>query len=319
VNPLTVSSGCVLNGVPAMLNSTCTRVLNQVQPYLGYNAIDTLRTIFNSNYNSLQAKVTKKFSGNTYLDANFTWARDLTNAPADYSGFIQNIYNINGDYGRAALDRNQVLNIDGVLEEPWFRDQKDLAGRALGGWELTFIYAVNSGLPSTISASAGSQVVYNLPNSTASIYNNQTNGGVVSDNAGLHISGSTSTSLRINQIGDPNSPGNLTKIHNKYYESTSSPWFYSGAFAAGAPNSPVAGTAKRGTVQGPGFNRLDLGVHRNFKINERISFQFRAEAFNAVNHVNVNAIGTTATSSTFGEVTGYRDMRIMQFAGRFTF
>jgi hypothetical protein len=319
VNPLTVSSGCVLNGVPAMLNSTCTRVLNQIQPYLGYNAIDTLRTIFNSNYNSLQAKVTKKFSGNTYLDANFTWSRDLTNAPADYSGFIQNIYNINGDYGRAALDRNQVLNIDGVFDEPWFRAQKDFAGRALGGWELSFIYAINSGLPSTISASAGSQVVYNLPGGAASAYNNQLNGGVVSDNAGLHISGSTSTSLRINQIGDPNSPANLPKIHSKYYESSNSPWFYSGAFAAGAPNSPVAGTAKRGTVQGPGFNRLDLGVHRNFKISDRISFQFRAEAFNAVNHVNVNAIGTTATSGTFGEVTGYRDMRIMQFAGRFTF
>jgi hypothetical protein len=123
----------------------------------------------------------------------------------------------------------------------------------------------------------------------------------------------------VNQIGDPNSPGNLSRIHNKNYEVASAPWFYSGAFAAPAPNNPVPANAKRGTIQGPGFNRLDLGVHRNFKITERTSFQFRAEAFNAINHVNVNAIGTTATSSTFGEVTGYRDMRIMQFAGRFTF
>ncbi len=113
VNPLSASSGCVLNGVPAMISSTCTRVLNQIQPYLGYNAIDTLRTIFNSNYNSMQVKATKRFAGNTFIDANFTWSRDLTNNPSDYSGFIENIYNINGDYGRATLDRNKVLNIDG--------------------------------------------------------------------------------------------------------------------------------------------------------------------------------------------------------------
>ena len=67
VNPETVSSGCyiTINGVniPANISSTCTRVVNQIEPYLGYGAIDTLRTIFNSNYNSLQAKVTKRFSG----------------------------------------------------------------------------------------------------------------------------------------------------------------------------------------------------------------------------------------------------------------
>ena len=318
VNPTTVSSGCKINGVPAMISSTCTRVLNQIEPYLGYGAIDTLRTMFTSNYNSLQAKVTKRFSGATYIDANVTWSRDLTNNPSDYSGFIQNIYNINGDYGRASLDRNKVFNFDGVFEEPWFRDQKDLTGRLLGGWEGTFVYAIDSGLPSTISASAGSVVHYNI-DGLASIYNGQVNGGEVSDNAGLHISGPTSTSLRVNQIGNPNSAGNTTKLHNAQYESPNSPWFYSGAFAAGAANSPTPGTAKRGTVQGPGFNRLDLGIHRNFRIAGNVVFQFRAEAFNAINHVNVNSIGTTATSSTFGEVTGYRDMRIMQFAGRFTF
>ncbi len=85
------------------------------------------------------------------------------------------------------------------------------------------------------------------------------------------------------------------------------------------PEQPDPATAKRGTIQGPGFNRLDLGVYRNFRIWERVNFQFRAEAFNAVNHTNVQSIGTTATSGTFGEVTGYRDARIMQFAGKFTF
>jgi hypothetical protein len=309
-------------GVPAVaafLSSTCDLVLNQIKPYLGYFSVDGLRTIFSSNYNSMQVKATKRFYGKTFIDVNYTWSRDLTNAPADYSGFIQNIYNVNGDYGRAPDDRNQVISIDGVLEEPFFRDQKDLKGRVLGGWELSGIYAVNSGLPSTIAASGGLQINYNLPGGVPSYLNNATNGGYETDNAGLSVLGNTNAGLRPNQLGNPNQAGNAGKIHNKTYSSSASPWFYTGAFAAPAPNSPAPGSAKRGTIQGPGFNVLDLGVYRNFKIWERLAFQFRAEAFNALNHTNVNSIGTTATSGTFGEVTGYRDARIMQFAGKFTF
>lgn len=318
VDPASSGSACRLNGLPAMSSGTCDRVLRQIVPYLGYDAIDSMRSIFNSNYNSLQVKATKRFSGKTYLDANYTWSRDLTNAPADYSGFIQNVYNINGDYGRASLDRNQVFSFDGVLEEPWFRDQNGLKGRALGGWQLSFIYSMNSGLPSTVAASGGLPVLYNLPTSTG-YFNNAANGGTMTDNAGLNILNTTSTGLRPNQIGDPNQAWSARKIHNKTYASASAPWFYSGAFAAPAPNSPVPGTAKRGSIQGPGFNNLDLGIYRNFRIWERLNFQFRGEAFNALNHTNVNTIGTTATSATFGEVTGYRDARILQLAGKFTF
>ena len=320
VTPTTASSGCLYPNTttPAFLNSTCDRVLNQIKPYLGYFAIDTMRSIFNSNYNSMQVKVTKRFYGKTYIDANYTWSRDLTNAQADYSFFVQNIYNINADYGRAAVDRTQVLNLDGVFEEPFFRDQKDLKGRMLGGWELSAIYSVDSGLPLTVSASGGSRINYNLPGGVASIYNNSTDGGYETDNAGLSVLGNTNAGLRPNQIGDPNT-GNGVKIHNKNYASSSSPWFYTGAFAAPSPTSIVPGTARRGTIQGPGFSRLDLGVFRNFRIYQRLNFQFRAEAFNAPNHTNVNSVGTSATASSFGEVTGYRDARILQFAGKFSF
>lgn len=318
VVPSSSGSTCTLSGLPAMLNSTCDRVLNQIVPYLGYQAIDSLRTIFSSNYNSLQVKATKRFSGKTYIDANYTWARDLTNSPADYSGFIQNIYNIRGDYGRASVDRKQVFSVDGVYQEPFFRDQKGLKGRLLGGWEVSGMFRVNSGLPLTVAASGGSTITYNLPDGIPSVYNNATTGGTMTDNAGLRILGSTSTGLRPNQIGNPNK-GNGIKIHNKSYNSHALPWFYTGAFAAPAANSAVPGTAHRGTIAGPGFNSLDLGVFRDFRIVERLNFQLRGEAFNAMNHTNVNTVGTTSTSSTFGEVTGFRDARILQVAGKFTF
>jgi hypothetical protein len=316
VTPTTASSGCVIGTTAAFLNSTCDRVLNQIKPYLGYFAIDAMRSVFNSNYNSLQVKATKRFSGHTYIDANYTWSRDLTNAQADYSGVIQNIYNINGDYGRAAIDRTNILNFDGVFELPWYRDQKGLKGHLIGGWELSGIYAINSGLPLTVSASGGSTITYN---GVTSGFNNQTNGGIETDNAGLSVLGNTNAGLRPNQIGDPNQGYGVSLKHSKAYEQANALWFYPGAFAAPAPTSIVPGTAKRGTIAGPGFQRFDVGVFRNFRIYERLAFQFRAEAFNATNHTNVQSIGTAATSGTFGEITGYRDARILQFAGKFSF
>lgn len=318
VQPSNSGSACINpdTGTQSFLNSTCDRVLNQIRPYLGYFAIDALETAFSSNYNSLQASVKKQLWGHSYLDANYTWSKDLTNAQADYSGFIQNTYDPNADYGRAAVDRNNVFNFDAVLEEPWFRDQKGLKGRALGGWEISAIYAVNSGLPLTISASSAYTPNYNLPAGVTSIYNGRTNTGYITDNAGLGILGNTNAGLRLNQIGDPNT-GHGVKIHNKGYNAL---WFYTGAFAAPDQNSSVPATAHRGTIQGPGFQRLDLGIHRNFRIYNRLVFQFRAEALNAANHTNVQSVTTAAgSSSLLGEVTGYRDARIMQFAGKFTF
>jgi hypothetical protein len=199
---------------------------------------------------------------------------------------------------------------------PWFRDQRGVKGRLIGGWEVSGIYAADSGLPLTVSASAAYSPSYNLPGSGVSVLNGRTNTGYETDNAGLSVLGNTNAGLRPNQIGDPNS-GHGLKIHNKTYESL---WFYTGAFAAASPNSDIPGTARRGTIQGPGFQRLDVGIHRNFRIYNRLKFQFRAEAFNAANHTNVNAVSTSiGSSTTFGEVTGYRDARILQFSGRFDF
>jgi hypothetical protein len=320
VGKVTPVSTCIDpdTNAPAFLNASCSVMLNQIKPYLGYFSVDALRTIFNSNYNSLQAKVTKHFKGKTYIDANYTWSRDLTNAQSDYSGsgFPQNIYNIGQEYGRAAVDRGQILTVDGVLEEPWFREQKGLTGRALGGWEISGIYTAGSGLPLTATAGSFALGQYNLPGGLTSVYNNRTNTGYATDNAGLSMLGNTATGLRPDMIGNPNA-GHNVKIHNKGYHQL---WFYTGAFANPNPatNTSAPGNERRGTIQGPGFGKVDLGVFRNFRIRERLTFQFRAEAFNATNHTNVNSV-TTSEGTLFGEVTGYRDARIMQFAGKFTF
>ncbi len=322
VNPINVSSTCVLPGtggttgvpaVPAFISTLCDRGLNQIKPYLGFFAIDAVRSIFSSNYNSLQVKATKRFAGQSLVDINYTFSRDLTNSQNDYSTPPQNTYNINADYGRAADDRNNVITFDFIYELPYKKDQRGLVGHVVGGWETSGIVAVNSGLPLTVTESAGATINY-LANGAAytSALNGQTTGGYTNDAAGLGILGNTNAGIRPDQIGNPNN-GYGQKIHQRLL------WFYTGAFSTPTPQSARVGNDKRGSVNGPGFNRIDLGLFRNFKIHEGLNFQFRSEAYNLLNHTNFQTVSTSASASNFGQVTSTRDNRILQFAGKLEF
>ena len=196
-----------LSRQPAFTSTTCEQQLNQIRPYPGYLNVNITSTIFTANYNGLQVKTTKKFSGQSYIDANYTWSRALTNAINDYSTAPQNVYNINGDYGRAVYDRTNILTFDGVYELPWYRDQKGVVGHLIGGWELTGLYTINSGLPLTVTlSSAGGTICYACTTTaTQTSVLGLANGGVANDSAGLGIMNSPDpASLRPNQVLNPN-------------------------------------------------------------------------------------------------------------------
>ena len=69
-----------------------------------------------------------------------------------------------------------------------------------------------------------------------------------------------------------------------------------------------------GNIRGDAQTKLDLSAIKMFDVTERIRLQFRAEAFNALNHVNFNAPNTTVTGSAFGTVTGQGSLS-RQFQG----
>jgi hypothetical protein len=298
------------SGCTAFTSQNCEAPLNQIRPYLGYTAINTMADIFNSNYNSLQVKFTKKFSGKSMIDANYTWSRGLTNSQADSSAGAQNVYNLAAEYGPSTYQRNDILTIDGVWELPWYREQEGITGKIVGGWEMSGVYVVNSGLPLTASMSAGSTVNYG---GLTSIYNNQTNGGLATDAAGLGIIGPSSAGLRPNVVLNPNDGYGQVQLRKRLH------WFNQTAFIAPSPSSFQVGNEQRNIMTGPGYNRLDVGLFRNFKLYRSVTFQLRGEGFNVMNHTNWGSVGTTSTSSTFGTVTATRDPRILQVAGKINF
>jgi hypothetical protein len=99
--------------------------------------------------------------------------------------------------------------------------------------------------------------------------------------------------------------------------------FLQGLFPAGAfptPTFGTDGTLGRNTFRGPHQITVDLALARTIPIRERTQIQFRLEAFNAMNHVNLLLPNVDLSSiKNFGKSTQAFDPRIMQASARFVF
>ena len=93
----------------------------------------------------------------------------------------------------------------------------------------------------------------------------------------------------------------------------------SGCTAGGGP-SGLDGLVRAGSLDGPGYKNVDASLFRNFTLHEGISFQFRGEATNVFNFVNLsNPGGNFGSTSSFGQISGAGGMRRLQVGGRLIF
>jgi hypothetical protein len=277
-----VAAGIVAPG-QAVGSGLATQRLNFVRPFQGFDAINLFKTIFTSNYNSLQMSAQKRLRGNSEISANYTYSHGLTTSQSDFTA-PQNTYNIGAEYGPDRFDRRQVFNVNFIYELPWLQAQEGVEGHLLGGWEVSGIVYAFSGLPLTVTASR--------------------------DPAGLGLRDPNSfAGGRPNQIGDPNANA----------PHTVSQWFNTSAFAFVPTGSNLPGNAPRGAVIGPGDQRWDLSLFKNIRMTESTKLQFRAEAINVFNHTNFNTVSTSRTSGLYGQVLSARDARVMQLALKLNF
>ena len=79
------------------------------------------------------------------------------------------------------------------------------------------------------------------------------------------------------------------------------------------------GNAGRNTVRGPGFQRTDLSIFKNFALPRRQRIQVRIEGFNVLDQARFSQPNGTFGSVTFGQITSAEDGRIVQLALKYTF
>ncbi len=113
---------------------------------------------FSSNYQALQAQLTKRFSHGLAFTSSFTWGKGLGYITGDDGGLT---FFINWRRNYAPMDFDRKLNFEQTFtyELPFGHGHtllnSGVGNVILGGWKLSGIISVVSGLPFTVNANGG--------------------------------------------------------------------------------------------------------------------------------------------------------------------
>jgi hypothetical protein len=265
-----------------------SNILDQIRPYRGYRSINIITPQFNSNYNSLQVLAQRRFTGSSQINVAYTWAKNLTDNQNDRSNAPMNSYNTRLDRGRATLDRRHIFTANYIYDLPFFTKRHDLAGKVLGGWEISGIVTFQTGVPFTpLGANYDAAGLGNIP-------------ALIAGN-------------RPNTLCDPNA--NAPHAFLQYFNTAC---FQTNPTSGIIPGNNV-NTGGRGTIDGPTTSRVDFSLFKNIRFGESVTLQLRGEAFNIFNHTNFRTIISTITSATYGQVSAVRDPRTIQIGAKLTF
>lgn len=122
---------------------------NLDRPYLGYSNIALGENAGNTHYESLQVNLRGENQHGLTFQVSYTWAHSLGIAPGGGGDFatLSDPFSRAYDYGPTVLDRRQLLALNYTYDLPFFRNAKGVKGSLLGGWELSGITLLETGLP----------------------------------------------------------------------------------------------------------------------------------------------------------------------------
>lgn len=276
--------------------------LQQRRPFANYSFIQASFNGGWTTYNGLQVKLERRFSGGLYFLNSFTFSKAMDNAAGHLEASFGdnsrgNIRNLRNDKGRSNYDQpfNNTTSI--VYDLPFGKGRKYLSNdnylmeSVFGGWRMTLINTMTSGLP------------VNLVYSPAAAF--------VLGNSLTYRPNLTGQDLYL----DKNDP---TRYLNP------------NAVAVPTDRSQPFGTAGRNIVRGPSFYQADLGLHKAFPVwKESTKLEFRMEAFNLFNRTNFLTPNNNASNRSFdangnytgnyGQITGTFPARQIQFALKLIF
>ena len=238
-------------------------------------------TPFGSHYQSLQAKLDRRFSEGLHMSAAYTYSKAI-NVSDDNGGLHIQIYpELNR--GRSNHDRTHSLVSGWVYELPFGKGRRWLQagpGRWVAGdWQISGSFLSQTGLPLSVTYSA----------------------------ATLNAPGNNN---RPNLSGKPEIYGAVGKGVK---------WLDVTKFSAPPPNT--FGNVGRNILTGPGRINVDFALFRKFRIlGERLGGELRMESFNFTNTPHFSNPSMDLGGTAFGEVTtAAASQRNFQFALKLVF
>ena len=205
---------------------------------------------------------------------------------AGENDLAQNPFDLRAEHGPSLFDATHRFVFSGTYALPGWHAAPHAFGRLVNGWQLNTIATLSSGTPFTVYDSDNAPMQGNAPEIT-----------------GFYSS-------RPNLLSDPNDGPH-----------TPNQWVSRAAFQQLTPeaNPGEFGNEGRNAVRGPGLASVDLSLFKNFAITESTHLQFRAEAFNALNHPNFVLPENDLASPEFGQILQAAPPRLLQLALKFLF
>ena len=251
-----------------------------------------------SNYNSLQAQMSKRMSRGLQFNVNYTWSHFLDDL--DSSGWgsregfqnYQNAYAPSENYSRSNFDIRNMFKGQAIYQLPFgrgrqFLNSNPLLDALIGGWQTSATFVVQGGNPIGITT-GGNNTSFNQSGSFTQYAN-------LVPGANIKLQGSTKSRL------------------NEWYNLA----------ALSVPANYTYGNFLRNIVSGPGLSEINASLGKSFNIwpERGVQLQIRADATNVVNHPSFgqpgnNAIGNGESAQITGTTIGGR---AMQLYGRISF
>lgn len=267
------------------------------QPYPLFQNISGSTNNAISNYNSLQAQITKRMTNGFEFNINYTWSHFLDDQ--DSSGWgsrggyqnYQNAFDPSANYSNSNFDIRNMFKGQAIYVLPFGRGQmfmnnNALLDEALGGWQLSGTFVIQGGNP--ISITTGSNNTSNNQSGSATQFANLVG--------------------NLNQVPQ----GRLARLKE---------WYNLDALAV--PDQYTYGDFRRNTVYGPGLMESNLSLAKTFDLypSRNIQLKVQADADNFLNHPSFaqpgnNAIGQGQSAQITGTTIGGRTM---QLYGRVSF
>jgi TonB dependent receptor-like, beta-barrel len=246
-----------------------------------FSSIFAEDTIANSNYNSLQASLEKRFSHGLQAQVAYTWSKSFDLA-SSFEGEL-NPLNFHGTYSLSQFDARHRFVLSYVWQIP-VPKYSGFAGAIANGWDLSGIFTYQTGFPVRITTSSDNELMYS---------------------AFFEYPGEP------DQVAPFNS-GKTVNADGVFY-------FNQNAFSEDNTFGRI-GNARRTYCCGPPINNFDFALHKVFGLTEDQRIEFRAELFNLFNHTQFdNPDGNITDGSDFGRILRAKAPRQVQFALKYYF
>ncbi len=311
--------------------SYCNYFATRLNP--GWGQITYISNESESVYHGLNAGVRKQYSHGLSMTANYTWGKVLDNVTegglGDYSntnGYgilyagVSNIQNQRMDRGPSEFDVAHRFVVSALWSIPGPKGS-GLVSKIAGGWSLNTIVSLQSGRPFDVYCGLAwfSGCDFNMDNLNYDRPNRP---------AGIKTSGFNNSQFVNGLFGNPTTTYYGAFSRTSQAIQTFCPLGLNSILDFGpvlnGPGSqciPVGenGNLSRNAFRGPALKDVDLSLVKDIKLVERVNLQFRAEAFNLFNRVNLfNPVGDMG-SQLFGQSTAAFDAREIQLSLKLTF